>query len=228
MIAYIFGCPKCQQVFQIRQVELGQVMRCPHCQQLTRIPDEFTLDQGEGQKRKLLALNPSVATKPAQKKESLPQIDSTPPRPATNQEDAVQRNELALPEATEMLPPTFCVSEELTEAKATSQAESMMADLQEGEIAAEITDWLPPKFDVYDPSRLRNRARSSNQVILPSSDGGIQTVDQRIVTIEYKGEKYRLVALSPEAKKRRQWIINLISIALALLALFVTFKILTW
>lgn len=91
----------------------------------------------------------------------------------------------------------------------------------------ELSEWLPPKFDIPDPSKLRDRG-TANKVLLPSADGGVQSIDPRLVTVEYKGKKYTLIALSPEQKKRRQFIVNLVSIVIAIIAIWATFKILTW
>jgi hypothetical protein len=73
---------------------------------------------------------------------------------------------------------------------------------------------LPPQFSVLDPNR--NRKGTANQVLLPTADGGVQPFNDRLVTIEFKGQKYVVVAMTPEEKRRRQMIANFVSIIIAI------------
>lgn len=175
MRAYVLGCPLCQQKFQVRETDLGEVLLCPHCQQQIRIPTKID-DAG--------------ANSPA----AIDQTDSS----------------------------------EITSTSAAVLAEETELQNPDESDTKETIDWLPPKFDVPDPSKLRDRSRTINKVLLPTAEGNLQTVDQRTVTVEYKGKKYILIALSPEQKKRRQLIVNIVSIIIAIAAILVTFRILTW
>jgi DNA-directed RNA polymerase subunit M/transcription elongation factor TFIIS len=280
MNASVFGCPNCQQLFQVRRIESGELLLCPHCGQQVRVPLDFDstqTNQGQvqGQVQEQVALYPvrptpskSASSKPIRGKNAGPsaaggggsslektdlnsQIEkqrklktedksvpkeshrsgSSSDKPRTSADAAGIDNVPIQPASS---PPSVLPKPEgePVAARDSKSGAEDPADLEKesniGENAEQVADWLPPRFEVADPSRWRDRDKTAHQVILPGSDGQLQTVDQRIVTIEYKGEKYRVLALAPAARKRRQLIINLLSILLALLAIWFTFRILTW
>jgi hypothetical protein len=85
---------------------------------------------------------------------------------------------------------------------------------------------LPQAFVTFDPARLRRQSDGANQILLPTADGGVQSVHERSVTIEYKGKKYTVIAATPEEKRRRQIFVNFVSIIVAITAIVGTIWIL--
>ncbi len=90
---------------------------------------------------------------------------------------------------------------------------------------AEALEKLPPKFLADDPEFIDRRinAKRDNRVLLPDGGGGLQSVDNNIVRIEHKGKTYELTMLSPEQRRKRQRLVNAVSIALAAIFLVVFF-----
>ena len=86
---------------------------------------------------------------------------------------------------------------------------------------------LPPKFEAADPALVRVGRASEFKILLPDGDGGVQQIDQRIVTIEHAGEKVSLVALTPQQRNRRRMIANTIAILLGIATLAIAFTLLT-
>lgn len=206
MQVYVLGCPLCQQQFQVSAGDLGEVLLCPHCRQPVRIPETFDPKEGKA----ATASKKKRRVKHAEQQE-LPLDDEDAFFPSIEFEPVGQKD----------------ASDQSVEGLETGIADSIEDDTVDPTANLELSEWLPPKFEIPDPSKLRDRA-TANQVLLPSADGGVQSIDQRYVTVEYKGKKYTLVALSPEQKKRRQLIVNLVSIVIAMIAIWATFKILTW
>jgi endogenous inhibitor of DNA gyrase (YacG/DUF329 family) len=75
---------------------------------------------------------------------------------------------------------------------------------------------LPPTFDLGDQtSGVGPRGRQS-QVILPTSDGGLQQIDTNTVTIKHGGKSVTLIASTPRERARRRFIENTIAMVLAI------------
>ena len=87
-------------------------------------------------------------------------------------------------------------------------------------------DMLPPQFLADDPDFVDYRVKSGHQqrILLPDSGGGVQSVDGNIVRIQHKGQTYELVALSPDQRRKRQQLINIVSIAVGAIFLFLFFR----
>jgi hypothetical protein len=83
---------------------------------------------------------------------------------------------------------------------------------------------LPPKFLVDDPDdrRLENKS-TRNLVTLPNGQGGVRTIDDRIVHIDFGGQRVTLHALPRAIRHRRRFITNMITVALCLLLLILAF-----
>ena len=85
---------------------------------------------------------------------------------------------------------------------------------------------LPPKFVTSGVTS--GNSLSSNEILLPNADGGTDTLDQRTVRIEHKGEIVELAVLTPEQRRRRRIIYNGIAFVMAAVMLWVAYKILTF
>ena len=66
---------------------------------------------------------------------------------------------------------------------------------------------LPPKFSAVDPAFFYRRHQDGSQVLLPSEDGNLKVVDNRIVRIEHNGQIYELIS-SPEYDRIQKTIVN--------------------
>ena len=91
---------------------------------------------------------------------------------------------------------------------------------------AAAVDSLPPKF--ITPGVVPTVAEQSGKVLLPNADGGTDSVDQRTVHIEHKGELIELKMLTPEQRRRRRIIYNCLAFVIAVGMLWLAYKILTY
>jgi len=82
---------------------------------------------------------------------------------------------------------------------------------------------LPPRFEIEDTTRIRASAADDFKVVLPDAEGGLKQFDQRILHVEYGGEKVSLIATTPEEQQRRRTINNLISIVIGIVILAVAY-----
>ena len=86
---------------------------------------------------------------------------------------------------------------------------------------------LPAPFQVEDPARMTYaQTRQHNKILLPDAQGGTRQIDQRIVTVEYKGERVELVARTPEEQVRYRRRITIISMIIGLIFIAIAFAIL--
>jgi hypothetical protein len=187
MIDLIFECPLCQRPFRVVPSSTDERVQCPHCHQVVQIPSQI--------------IEPNVwPHEAAAENQTIPPlIQVTPPDPPpvnhvqpASAPEAVNSSGLAPPPT----PTTFTTPNPPLDAR--------------------IDHLLPPKFSAPDPARVRVRSEAGSKVILPTADGGVQTVDNRLVTIEYQGQKYTVVAMSPEEKRRRKIIANILSLIIAI------------
>ena len=83
---------------------------------------------------------------------------------------------------------------------------------------------LPPKF--LAGSSTAPSALGPNELRLPNSEGGSDSIDDRVVKIQHKGQVIELVKLTDEQRKRRRLIYNSIAIALGIGMLWLAYQIL--
>ena len=111
-------------------------------------------------------------------------------------------------------------------AEATTQQQptgSDLAPVEEEAVAVfeqqNVDHLLPPRFATLDPAFFYRRGNSTDQVLLPQADGGVQAVSNRIVTVVHNGQEYQLVS-SPRYRRNLDIIVNsfLILIAAVLIA----------
>jgi DNA-directed RNA polymerase subunit RPC12/RpoP len=197
---FIFGCPQCQRRFRVTSEFAGEIVQCPHCSQKVKVPTQLETPDDQ---------SPIVSI----------QIDTK----SEKRQPAAQASG-----GSSLLPASFEIGEMVTRSDSTIGSGDLEDQAQASVSTTKlmIDSALPPKFEVDDPTRIRYRSGVETKVTLPTADGGVQTVDNRLVTIEYKGQKYTLVALSPEEKRRRQLIVNIVSVIVALAAIMGTLWIL--
>ena len=113
-------------------------------------------------------------------------------------------------------------NKEADQAEATPHSEADPPDDQAEEpevdvfVPEDVDHLLPPTFTVPDPARMNRLSRTSGNesVLLPDGSGGLQAVDDRMVTIFHQGQEYQLVAMTPAQRRRRRLIHNLVAIVI--------------
>jgi DNA-directed RNA polymerase subunit RPC12/RpoP len=75
---------------------------------------------------------------------------------------------------------------------------------------------LPPTFDLGEQSSGVGPRGNQSQVILPTSDGGLQQIDTNTVTIKHGGKSVTLIASTPRERARRRFLENTIAMVLAI------------
>jgi hypothetical protein len=89
---------------------------------------------------------------------------------------------------------------------------------------SETRKLLPPMFLVDDPDDRRFENNSTgNLIILPDGQGGVRTIDDRIVHIDFGGQSFPLRSLPQASRRRRRFITNMIAVTLCLLFLILAF-----
>ena len=85
---------------------------------------------------------------------------------------------------------------------------------------------LPKKFLADDPEFVDHRMRPGGlgaRVLLPDGKGGVNSVDRNVVRIEHRGKLIDLQALPPEQRRRRQIVVNLVSIVIGAIFILLFF-----
>lgn len=84
---------------------------------------------------------------------------------------------------------------------------------------------LPEKFLADDPDFFDRRVgrSGSRRVLIPDGRGGMQSVDELIVKVEHQGEMIELVALPAHERRRRQRIVNFVSVVIGALFMLIFF-----
>ena len=115
----------------------------------------------------------------------------------------------------------MCIRDRITtEETALSEQAAESQEDAEQEIAVfeqqNVDHLLPPRLATLDPPFLYRRGNSSDQVLLPQADGGVQAVSNRIVTIVHNGQEYQLIS-SPRYRRNLDIAVNAMLILIALL-----------
>ena len=246
----VFGCPNCQNPFQVPDDAAGEAFQCPTCKSTVKVPapdptpaqpetEIFACPHCSGQ----FGINASmygeelacphcseqVAVGRASQQTIAPPVINTEPeptQPTINTETTVDTEQTveAKPESTAEEQPQPAAKKPITkEPVPAADSKAAPAPPEPVFIPQPVDHLLPPRFNVPDPVRFPHRAGSS-EVILPDGEGGYQSVDPNIVTITHKGQVYHLTRLTPEERQRRRLIHNSIAIAVAVLLIFLTLQ----
>jgi DNA-directed RNA polymerase subunit RPC12/RpoP len=204
----IFQCPHCSGQFGIEASMYGETLSCPHCQNAVAIGPATPEDSIAGPEIVTDASRPAVS-------ESV-EIESEYSHPVVESGDVHISDTADSTPQFEAADPAEVTGEEPEEAQPKSLPDSVFEPQP-------VDHLLPPRFAVPDPVRFPAR-RGSSEVILPDGEGGYQAVDANIVTITHNGEVYQLKRLSPEERRRRGFIHNLIAIGVAVLLIYLTLQ----
>ena len=111
--------------------------------------------------------------------------------------------------------------------KSLEEATETTAQQSVAQLLPSIDHLLPPKFQVDDPEQLAVAVTKTNhKILLPDGKGGVSRIDDRVVRIQHGQEKVTLLTLTPQQKARRRFIVNLVTILLAIACMALAFWIL--
>jgi len=99
------------------------------------------------------------------------------------------------------------LSDQKTQTEQTEQSDELVEVPVVTFVAQPVDHLLPPKFGAVDPAFFYRRHQDGSQVLLPSEDGSLKVVDNRIVKIEHNGQVYELIS-SPEYDRMQRAIVN--------------------
>jgi len=249
-MAQVFGCPNCQNPFQVPDDAAGQAFQCPSCEVTVEVPAEapplppepevFACPHCAGQFGIDASMYGEELTCPHCGElvaiGETPQQSIAPPVVDTESESQspgeVAGSEEPMFEAvgeSEHVEPAAEEKRHETESEDDSASTDEESEAEEEMPAAPVFQQqpvdhlLPPRFDVPDPVRFPSRV-GSDAVILPDGAGGYQSVDANIVTITHNGEVYQLKRLTPDQRRRRKLIHNSIAICVAVVLIYLTLR----
>ncbi len=226
MSLQVFGCPGCEQPFQVDSGQAGQQVRCPGCHDVVQIPDSI----GDSS-----ALNPAIpsAVSPEGEPEVPEAFDCPACQAAFGVLPSMYGSTMACPHcgqavALERTPPPVPASPgkrgkapeiqiETDSVEASAGAEAVPEAVPEVAVFVprNVDHLLPPRFATLDPAFFYRRGNKEDQVLLPQAGGGIQAVSNRIVTIIHKGKEYQLIA-SPRYRRNLDIVVNALLVLVAL------------
>ncbi len=245
----VFGCPNCQNPFQVPDDAAGHAFQCPTCEAKVEVPAAVgatsgTADiaQDEPQAEAEVFSCPHCSGQFGVDESMYGQKLACP-----HCDELVAIGEV--PEEEEVAPPIIQTGAESSESvdvvdapefKPANEEDSATEQTEDNEPAEAETEeqlplpepvfepqpvdhLLPPRFDVPDPKRFPTRL-GSDEVILPDGDGGYRSVDANIVTITHKGQLYQLKRMTPQQRRRRKAIHNTVMIGVAMLLIYLTLR----
>lgn len=191
-------------------------MACPHCQQTVLVqPKAEPTAKQKAKSSAAIASPPAKATpepktKPPVTAKQKPDPPPKPTQPSGGALDA-QSGGLASVEP----PPISQVAATgagtaVAPSNETEQAKQIdePAEVPVVEFVPQPVDHLlPPKFSAVDPAFFYRRHQDGSQVLLPSEDGSLKVVDNRIVRIKHNGKVYELIS-SPQYDRMQKSIVN--------------------
>ena len=236
-MAQVFGCPNCQNPFQVPDDAAGDRFQCPTCDTTVEVPaadvpaeapeeadifscplcgGEFGVDDSmHGQRVACPHCEQLVSIGVVEESVAAPRIDTDEDVKLPDEVPSIEDDKRKLGAAS---PATAVADQAKSEKPIAPPPEPVFEPLP-------VDHLLPPRCDVPDPVRFPTRP-GSDEVILPDGDGGYQSVEANVVTITHKGQVYHLKRLAPEERRRRKIIHNTIMIAVAIGLIYLTLRVL--
>lgn len=208
-----FACPACELAFGVLSSMYGTSMACPHCGQpvsIERAPPSPApaIDERNTPTPDDKARGPEAP--PQNKKQR-------PPKPEAKF-DTILKPPVAADArlmATDK-PPLSSEAAALTTEEPTTEPDE--ASVEEEPVAVfekqNVDHLLPPRFATLDPAFFYRRGNSTDRVLLPQADGGVQAVSNRIVTVVHNGQEYQLIS-SPRYRRNMDIVVNTVLILIA-------------
>ena len=189
-----YDCPKCEKPFGIYPSMFGSEMACPHCQQTILVRPKSNPSGG-----KTAGSSESGASSTAKTKREPKTKPKTPP-PATSAESTIAfTNQTA--QSFQSAP-----KRELKQIVLSVDAPVVAF------VPQPVEHLLPPKFLAVDPAFFYCRHQDGSQVLLPSEDGRLKVVDNRIVKIEHNGQTYELISSPRYERIQRMVVTNVLAV----------------
>ena len=240
MSLQVFGCPDCAQPFQVDSSQAGQQVRCPGCSAVVQIPatlgdspqppdppatqevpEAFACPACESAFGVLSTMYGTSIACPhcgqaVSIERTLPTKSHTAPEESEAADQAHFLPEIDVGKTSPSKLPSDSESAEATAQQLTTDSDP--APVEEEEFAVferqNVDHLLPPRFATLDPAFFYRRGNSTDQVLLPQADGGVQAVSNRIVTVVHNGQEYQLIS-SPRYRRNLDIIVNSILILIA-------------
>lgn len=223
----VFGCPNCENPFQVPENAAGQTFACPSCNTTIEIPATLKSTARPKQPRydkdvevfECPFCSGQFGVDPAVSAESLtcPHCD-----------EKVAIDETAEPSESDPDIKLQELSKQLHDSKIQKTVKKRLSKEPGGTTVVSeefqpkpVDHLLPPRFDVPDPVRFPTRIGSDN-VILPDGDGGYRSVEANIVTMVHDGQVYRLKKMTPVQRQRRKLIHSVVTILFAIVLIYLT------
>jgi DNA-directed RNA polymerase subunit M/transcription elongation factor TFIIS len=247
----VFGCPNCQNPFQVPDDAAGKAFQCPTCEATVEVPASVDVSpEPSGAAQDEREFDAEVFSCPHcsgqfgvdesmyGQKLTCPHCDELVAIGEVPQEEVVPPIIQTASEASESATVEEAPDFELTSEESPANEEDSATDqTQPAEVEPEeelplqepvfepqsVDHLLPPQFDIPDPKRFPTRL-GSDEVILPDGDGGYRSVDANIVTITHNGQLYQLKRMTPDQRRRRKAIHNTVMIGVAILLIYLTLR----
>ena len=230
MSLQVFGCPDCAQPFQVDSSQAGQQVRCPGCSAVVLIPDAFG-DNPESGSTDLAQPPEPPATQEVPEAFACPACElafgvlasmygTSMSCPHCGQAVSVEREPPSPAPVIDAGKPPASFDDAVVMTTDQLAEESDLAPVEEEAVAVfepqNVDHLLPPRFATLDPVFFYRRGNSTDQVLLPQADGGVQAVSNRIVTIVHNGQEHQLIS-SPRYRRNLDIIVNTVLILIAAL-----------
>ncbi len=214
----VLQCPLCNSPFQIAPEWAGQIVACPTCSGQVQIPESPKIKRRTKKKNRIEIGDSQTAVPPAQSEQQPQPTQSQPAPPATT----IQKQHNELPETPSL------VAQVIARQKPDETTEPPTGASTDPFVPRNVDHLLPSRFELDDPQRpsLRRNPTSPHEVFIPSADGGVQRINNRVVSVTHEGEKVQLRGLSDERRAQRRWIQNAIVFAVCLAILLAVFALL--
>ncbi len=202
-----YDCPLCEQAFGIFASMFDTEVACPHCQRSVLLVDagkssKVIADRAQdevkrGRKRKV-----KPVVRPTKLKNAKPKKKEKPSKPPTA--DAGAEAQTQVDHSPQAVVET--VSPQTTQSCQKTEVPNSVFQSQS------VEHLLPPKFEAVDPAFFYRQHSDGSQVLLPSDDGGVKVVDNRVVRIEHNGRTYDLISSPRYNRIQRSIVSNLLAV----------------
>ena len=222
-----FRCPSCSNVFGVLESMFGSTMACPHCQQAVIIGASTTAEEPPPtpppqQRPTKQQTTKQQTTKQPVAKRKRSSLQQGPPRSSPSDQPSMQH---AAADDTPVIDPTSIAPEGQPEENEDLSEGSPSETRAVGVFQPQpVSHLLPPKFEAIDPAFFYRVNRNGDQVLLPTADGSVKAVSNRIVTIVHNGQEYQLIS-SPRYRAIQNVVVNALLLFIAavlLLAIYWT------
>ena len=219
----IKDCPSCRGQFGVTPEMERMGFACPHCQSVfPASPHSGSLDSTTGD------------DEPAEEDMFAPGFRPASPTTKTQPDNSTSGAQETSQPASQQHHPASPPSEKPADAgvvgvpsfRLPNQTEPSVKEAAKKDTSLEHL--LPPRFLADDPDQPFQQSTSPTKVVLPDGSGGVQQVNSRIVTVEYRGLPVELVSRSPEDQIRYRRTVNALSILVGLIMIGIAIAILLW